>query len=90
MRCRAFGEGLIRPHESMPNVLAATLRHVFGASSGSNLAGKINAYVASFLQLRFVLGGQKLDAQVLATASRLRRTTPARTAARSAWQTTQR
>jgi hypothetical protein len=42
---------------------------MFGASSGSNdLAGKGNAYVASFFQSRFVVKDQKLDAQVLATA----------------------
>jgi hypothetical protein len=49
--------------------LAATFPHMFGVSSGSNnLAGKNNAYVASFFQSRFVVHGQKLDAQVLATA----------------------
>jgi hypothetical protein len=48
--------------------LAATFPHMFGASSSSNnLAGQNNAYVASFFQSRFVKG-QKLDAQVLATA----------------------
>jgi hypothetical protein len=49
--------------------LAATFPHMFGASSGSNdLAGQNNACVASFFQSRFVVHGQKLDAQVLATA----------------------
>jgi hypothetical protein len=49
--------------------LAATFPHMFGALSGSNsLAGQSNAYVASFFQGRFVVHGQKLDAQVLATA----------------------
>ena len=49
--------------------LAATFPHMFGTPSGSNnLAGKSNAYVASFFQSRFVLKGEKLDAQVLATA----------------------
>jgi hypothetical protein len=49
--------------------LAATFPHMFGASSGGNsLAGHNNAYVASFFQTRFVVHGQKLDAQVLATA----------------------
>jgi hypothetical protein len=49
--------------------LALTFPHIFGASSGSNdLAGQNNAYVASFFQSRFVVHGQKLDAQVLATA----------------------
>ena len=42
---------------------------MFGAlSGGDNLAGKSNPYVASFFQSRFVVHGQKLDAQVLATA----------------------
>ena len=42
---------------------------MFGAAAGSNnLAGKSNADVASFFQSRFVVKGQKLDAQVLATA----------------------
>jgi probable HAF family extracellular repeat protein len=49
--------------------LAATFPHMFGAQSGSNnLAGKNNAFVASFFQSRFVVKDQKLDAQVLATA----------------------
>ena len=49
--------------------LAKTFPHMFGALSGSNnLAVKNNAYVASFFQCRFVVHGQKLDAQVLATA----------------------
>jgi hypothetical protein len=49
--------------------LAATFPHMFGALSGSNdLAGQSNASVASFFQSRFVVHGQKLDAQVLATA----------------------
>ena len=49
--------------------LAATFPHMFGSLSGSNdLAGKDNALVASFFQSRFVVHGQKLDAQVLATA----------------------
>ena len=47
--------------------LAATFPHMFGALSGSdNLAGQNNAYVAAFFQGRFVVHGQKLDAQVLA------------------------
>ena len=49
--------------------LAATFPHMFGASAGSNnLASKNNDYVASFFQGRFIIHGQKLDAQVLATA----------------------
>jgi hypothetical protein len=49
--------------------LAQTFPHMFGASAGSdNLAGKSNAAVAAFFQTEFVVHGQKLDAQVLATA----------------------
>jgi hypothetical protein len=49
--------------------LAATFPHMFGSLSGTNdLAGQSNASVASFFQGRFVVHGQKLDAQVLATA----------------------
>src|SRR5205823_11883960 len=49
--------------------LAKTFPHMFGQYSGSNnLAGQNNASVASFFQGRFVVHGQKLDAQVLATA----------------------
>jgi hypothetical protein len=49
--------------------LAATFPHMFGVVAGSDdLAGQSNAYVASFFQSRFVVHGQKLDAQVLATA----------------------
>jgi hypothetical protein len=43
--------------------LAATFPNMFGA-----LAGKTNADVAAFYQSRFKVKGQKLDAQVLATA----------------------
>jgi hypothetical protein len=57
--------------------LAATFPHMFGASSRSNdLAGQNNAYVASFFQSRFVVHGQKLDAQALATALALYVTDP--------------
>jgi hypothetical protein len=49
--------------------LSATFPHMFGTLSGSNdLAGKTNASLAAFFQSRFVVHGQKLDAQVLATA----------------------
>jgi len=49
--------------------LAATLPNMFGGSAGgNNLTGKSNADVATFFQSRFVLKGEKLDAQVLATA----------------------
>jgi hypothetical protein len=51
------------------NWLAATFPHMFGASAGSDdLTGKSNAAVAAFFQTQFVVHGQKLDAQVLATA----------------------
>jgi hypothetical protein len=51
------------------NWLAATFPHMFGQDAGSNdLAGQTNASIASFFQSRFVVHGQKLDAQVLATA----------------------
>ncbi len=51
------------------NWLAATFPNMFGKHSGSSdLADKNNAYIASFFQSRFVVHGQKLDAQVLATA----------------------
>jgi hypothetical protein len=49
--------------------LAASFPHMFGASAGSSdLAGTSNAYVAVFFQARFLIHGQNLDAQVLATA----------------------
>jgi hypothetical protein len=49
--------------------LAATLPNMFGANAGANnLAGKSNAQVAAFFQTAFLVKGQKLDAQVLATA----------------------
>jgi hypothetical protein len=49
--------------------LAATLPNVFGAGAGSNdVAGKSNADVAALFQRDFMQKGQKLDAQVLATA----------------------
>jgi hypothetical protein len=48
--------------------LAATFRNLYGASSGNNLAGKSNAYVAALFQQDFLQKGPKLDAQVLATA----------------------
>jgi hypothetical protein len=49
--------------------LAATFPHMFGASAGSDdLAGKSNSAIAAFFQTQFVVHGQKLNAQVLATA----------------------
>jgi hypothetical protein len=49
--------------------LAATLPSMFGQYAGSNnLAGKSNASIAALFQQDFLQTGQKLDAQVLATA----------------------
>jgi hypothetical protein len=49
--------------------LASTFPRMYGAMSGGNdLAHKNNAYVASSFQSRFAVDGQRLDAQVLATA----------------------
>jgi streptogramin lyase len=47
--------------------LATTFTHLFGAS-GANLAGQSNAQVAAYFQLLFATRGDKLEAQVLATA----------------------
>jgi len=72
------GQGLIKAlngggtqgtSTQLGNWLAATFPNMFGANAGSsNLAGKSTAAVASFFQSRFVLKGEKLDAQILATA----------------------
>jgi hypothetical protein len=48
--------------------LAATFVNLYEADSGNDLAGKSNAYVAALFQQDFLAKGQKLDAQVLATA----------------------
>jgi N-acetylneuraminic acid mutarotase len=48
--------------------LATTLVNMYGATSANDLAGKSNAYIANLFQQDFVQKGQKLDAQVLATA----------------------
>jgi hypothetical protein len=48
--------------------LAATFVNLYGANSTNNLVGKSNAYVAALFQQDFLQKGQKLDAQVLATA----------------------
>jgi N-acetylneuraminic acid mutarotase len=48
--------------------LSATFAHLYGANSANDLAGKSNAYIAALFQQDFLLKGQKLDAQVLATA----------------------
>ncbi len=51
------------------NWLATTFPHMFGRYAGGNdLAGRGNSYVATFFQTLFVVHGQKLDAQVMATA----------------------
>jgi hypothetical protein len=51
------------------NWLATTFKNMFGANAGgNNLAGKTNAEVATIFQQKFVVKGQKLDAQVMATA----------------------
>jgi hypothetical protein len=49
--------------------LAATLPNMYGKNAaGDDLAGKSNAYIASFFHGLFAMQGPKLDAQVLATA----------------------
>lgn len=54
---------------NLGNWLAATFPNMFGAhAAANNLSGKTNTQVATFFQSRFVLKGEKLDAQVLATA----------------------
>jgi hypothetical protein len=47
--------------------LASTLPHMFGAD-GYNLAGNTNTQVAAYFKLLFAIKGDKLEAQVLATA----------------------
>jgi hypothetical protein len=47
--------------------LADTFAHLFG-SAGANLAGQSTAQVAAYFQLLFATRGDKLEAQVLATA----------------------
>jgi N-acetylneuraminic acid mutarotase len=48
--------------------LAATFANLYGANSANDLAGKSNAAIAALFQQDFLQKGQKLDAQVLATA----------------------
>lgn len=49
--------------------LAATAPNLFGGAAGANnLAGKSNVDVAAFFQSLFSIRGQKLEAQVMATA----------------------
>jgi hypothetical protein len=63
------GQGLIRALNGGPgatqlgNWLAATFPNLYGG-----LAGKTNAAVAAFYQAQYALGGNRADAQVLATA----------------------
>lgn len=55
--------------KALGNWLAATLPNIYGSSCGANnLAGKTNAQVAAYFQTLFNKTGQKLEAQVLATA----------------------
>ncbi|HEV3146197.1 MAG TPA: SdrD B-like domain-containing protein [Gemmataceae bacterium] len=69
------GQALIKSLNSgssstqLGNWLADTFKNIFGVNAGSNnLAGKTNAQVAAAFQQKFVVRGQKLDAQVMATA----------------------
>jgi parallel beta-helix repeat protein len=69
------GQALIKSLNGGPaskqlgNWLADTFPNIYGASAGTkNLAGKTNAFIAALFQSDFVQKGQKLDAQVLATA----------------------
>jgi hypothetical protein len=51
------------------NWLAATFKNIFGANAGANnLAGMTNSQVAAAFLQKFDVKGQKLDAQVMATA----------------------
>jgi len=54
---------------ALGNWLAASFPNMYGATAGANaLAGKSNAYVASYFLQLFSAKGQKLEAQVLAVA----------------------
>jgi hypothetical protein len=58
--------------------LATCFPNLYGASAGSNcLAGKSNAQVAAYFQSLFSLGGNKVQAQVLAVALDVYATTSA-------------
>jgi hypothetical protein len=48
--------------------LAATFPHMFGAQSGHTLAGQTNAQVAAYYLQYFATRGDKVEAQVFATA----------------------
>jgi hypothetical protein len=61
---------------ALANWLAATLPNLCGSGAGANnLAGRTNAQVAAFYQALFNVSGQKLDAQVFATALNVYATT---------------
>lgn len=69
------GQALIKALNGGPNAtqlgnwLASMFPNLYGANAGaSNLAGKTNAEVAATYQQRFMVNGQKLDGQVMATA----------------------
>ena len=67
---KAFNGGGTDGHgaHALGDWLAATFVNMYGANSANNLAGKDNAYIANLFQQDFLQKGQKLDAQVLATA----------------------
>jgi hypothetical protein len=69
------GQALIKGFNGGPtstalgNWLAANFPNLYGASARSNcLAGKSNAQVAAYFQTLFALGGNQVQAQVLAVA----------------------
>jgi len=67
------GQALIRAFNGgtghqLGDWLAATFVNLYGANSANDLAGRSNAYIAALFQQDFLQKGQKLDAQVLATA----------------------
>jgi hypothetical protein len=61
------GGGTAGSATQLGNWLADTFSHLFGATGG-NLAGQSNAQVGAYFQLLFATRGDKLEAQVLATA----------------------
>jgi hypothetical protein len=61
---------------ALGNWLAATFPNLYGPATGANnLAGKSNAQVAAYFQTLFALGGNKVQAQVLAVALNVYATT---------------
>jgi hypothetical protein len=62
------GGGTAGTANQLGNWLAATFPNMFGSASGCNLAGKTNAQVAAYYETLFVVRGDKLEAQVFATA----------------------